>query len=140
MASKHSNRERFVMKWLQKNYPGIRVFRFDSGQAYAKHTVIAALMVLIQGGTLQQAKSKLQVIVYGEDGFPDLLAIYYGVAVGIEIKVGKDRQRDSQKLVERMFEIAKGIYMICDDKSPLEDQFGILEKVEKFMTGVHNDE
>lgn len=120
--SKHSNREKEVMLWLGKNYPQARVFRFDSGQAYAKFSVKAALEEYKKTKSITAAMKKLVVITYGVEGWPDLLVLFYGVAFGIEIKVGKDKQRESQKNIQHTFNLCGAAYRVVDDKSPLETQ------------------
>jgi hypothetical protein len=135
--SKHSNREKEVMLYLQKNYDHIRVFRFDVGQAYARHTVMDALRAGINTfkttrsipAAITAAKRHLQIISYGVKGFPDLMAIYYGIAVGIEIKVGKDRQRQEQKGMERAFFEAGGIYILLTDKNTIASQLTRLDTI-----------
>jgi hypothetical protein len=132
--SKHSNREKEVMLHLQKHYQGIRVWRFDVGQAYARHTVKFALEEYKRTGSITQAMKKLQVISYGTKGFPDLAGIYFGIFIGIEIKVGKDRQRKEQSVMEKVIKKAGGIYILLDDKSSIERQLQPLEKVKQWAS------
>lgn len=120
--SKHSNREKEVMLWINKNYHQARVFRFDNGQAYAKFSVKAALEEYKRTGSITLAFKKLIVITYGVEGWPDLFVIYMGRAFGIEIKVGKDRQRQSQKNMELAFKISGATYKLVDDKSSIDVQ------------------
>jgi hypothetical protein len=133
--TKHSNREKEIMLYLQKNYDRIRVFRFDVGTAYALYTVMKALQAGISEFTktgsfhsaISEAKKHLQIISYGVKGFPDLLAIYHGISIGIEIKVGKDKQRQEQKSMENAFFHAGGIYILLTDKEPIADQLTRLD-------------
>ena len=48
-------------------------------------------------------------------GVPDLIAVFKGRFVGIEIKTGKDTQSDGQKAVERHINDALGVYIIAHD-------------------------
>jgi hypothetical protein len=132
-VSKHSNREKEVMLHLQKNYKGIRVWRFDVGMAYALHTVKDALQEYKRTGSITQAMTKLQRITYGVNGFPDLAGIYYGIFIGIEIKVGKDKQRKEQKIMEKVIKEAGGIYILLTDKEPIESQLQPLKGIERWI-------
>ena len=62
------------------------------------------------------------MITYGVEGWPDLLVIYMGIAFGIEVKVGKDRQRESQKRMEYTLNLCGAAYKVVDDKTPFPDQ------------------
>ena len=128
--SKHSNREKSVMLHLQKTYKGIRVWRMDSGMAFVMHSVHKSLATLLKTGNLGLAKKQLMRVSYGVNGWPDLTCIYLGIFIGIEIKVGRDRQREDQKAMESTIEKAGGIYILLDDKSPIESQLKRLDKIE----------
>ena len=121
------------MLHLQKNYKGIRVWRFDVGMAYALHTVKDALQEYKRTGSITQAMTKLQRITYGVNGFPDLAGIYYGIFIGIEIKVGKDKQRKEQKIMEKVIKEAGGIYILLTDKEPIESQLQPLKGIERWI-------
>lgn len=136
--TKHSNREKEVMLYLQENYKGIRMFRFDSGHAYAKHTVKHALEEYKRTSSITQAMRRLQLIKYGEVGFPDLAGIYGGIFVGIEIKVGKDRQSKEQKVMEKVITDAGGVYILLDDKSPIKQQLRPLDRIKEWMRQRHD--
>lgn len=140
--SKHSNREKEIMLWIGKNYPTARVFRFDSGQAYAKFSVKNALQVALStfketrsvGMAMTAGLKRLVVITYGVEGWPDLLVIFMGVAIGLEVKVGKDRQRKSQKNMQNTFNLCGAAYKLVDDKSSLEKQITpVMESVRVTM-------
>jgi len=132
--SKHSNYEKEVMLWLGKNYPKARVFRFDVGQAYAKHTVKYALEEYKRTKSISAAMKKLITITYGVKGWPDLLVIHYGVAFGIEVKVGKDRQSEEQINMEATFKMIGAAYTVVDDKSSIENQVKpIMDSIESVM-------
>lgn len=47
------------------------------------------------------------------NGFPDIVACINGRFVGIEIKAGKDRQRQAQYETQIAITEAKGIYFLC---------------------------
>jgi len=120
--SKHSNREKEVMLWLGKNWPDARVFRFDVGQAYAKFSVKSALQEYKKTKSITMAMKKLVVVTYGVVGWPDLIIGHYGIAVGVEIKVGKDYQKPDQVAMENTFNRIGWAYILCDDKRSIEDQ------------------
>lgn len=132
--SKHSNREKEVLLTSQRLHPELRLWRFDTGQAYAKFSVKGALQEYKKTGSITSAMKKLITITYGVKGFPDLAGLYYGIFIGIEIKVGKDRQRQEQKSMEETIKKAGGIYILLDDKSPVEDQLKPLDKVKQWAT------
>ena len=48
-------------------------------------------------------------------GVPDLIAVYEGLYIGIEIKTGKDYQSEAQKKVQERTQQAKGVYLIARD-------------------------
>jgi hypothetical protein len=48
-----------------------------------------------------------------QKGTADLLGVIKGYAVAIEVKAGKDRQRESQKNFQECWERAGGVYLIC---------------------------
>lgn len=131
--SKHSNRENEVLLFLQKRYPEIRMWRFDVGQAYAKFSVKAALEEYKRTRSITQAMKKLVTVTYGTKGFPDLAGVYLGIFVGIEIKVGRDRQRKEQKVMEETINKAGGLYLLVDDKSPLEQQLEKIDRIKEWI-------
>lgn len=48
-------------------------------------------------------------------GVPDIIAVFEGMYIGIEVKTGADRQSNEQKTVEEQVKQAKGVYMIARD-------------------------
>ena len=48
-------------------------------------------------------------------GAADILAVYRGVPIAVEVKVGKDRQRPEQKRWAEALTAAGGIYIIAQD-------------------------
>lgn len=131
--SKHKNREHELMLYLQDKFPAGRIWRQDTGQAYAKFSVKAALQEYKATGSITKALKKLITISYGTIGFPDLLMCLYGIMIGIEIKVGKDRQREEQKNMQVTFNKCGAIYILLDDKSSIESQITEIYKVEKWI-------
>ena len=122
------------MRWMGQTYPTARVFRLDSGQAYAKHTVKAALQEYKRTKSITASLKRLITITYGVEGWPDLLVIFMGIAYGIEVKLGKDKQRDSQKSMEFTFNICGAAYRIVDDKAPYQDQIiPVMETIKRTM-------
>lgn len=131
----HSNLEKKAMLYAQKEYKGIKIWRFDNGQAYAKFSVKKCLEEYKKTKSITMAMKKLIVITYGNPGFPDLAGVYCGVFFGIEIKVGADRQSKEQKATQKAIESAGGLYMLLDDKSPIEGQLAPLDKVRAWKEG-----
>lgn len=65
----------------------------------------------------------IRKIKYGKDGSADLTGIMPdGIRIEIEIKVKKDRQRESQVIFEKVIRQCNGIYFIVDDKSDIKEQ------------------
>lgn len=61
-------------------------------------------------------------------GTPDVIAIVSGRFVGIEIKVGKDRQSPDQKTVQEGIEAAGGFYLLATDFETFREDFEALIK------------
>lgn len=115
--TKHKNLEKQFMLDLQGRLPSCRVYRFDNGTAYAVHSVAKALSALAAGRGMVEAKKELIRFTYGNEGWPDLLAGHQGRALGIEVKIGKDKQRDTQKSMELAFsKMGWGYYLLSDNR------------------------
>lgn len=121
------------MLFAQSKYNGLRLWSLDTGQAYAKFSVKLALQEYKKTKSITMAMKRLVVISYGVIGFPDLVGIYMGIFIGIEIKVGKDRQSEDQKAMEATIKKAGGVYLIVKD-GPIEPQLTPLDKVREWMT------
>jgi hypothetical protein len=61
-------------------------------------------------------------------GTPDLIAVVRGRFVGIEVKIGKDRQSDSQKAVEQRITEAAGVYIVARDFEQFRVEFDEITK------------
>ena len=86
-------------------------------------------------GKKPSASSSLTVGIYDKEmgglrnsgmkkGLPDVIGIYKGQFIGVEIKIGKDRQSDYQKEREQEINEAGGLYFIAktfDQIKPLLD-------------------
>lgn len=48
-----------------------------------------------------------------EKGTPDIMGVYRGMFLGVEVKIGVDRQSDDQKRVERSIKAAGGFYILA---------------------------
>ena len=63
-----------------------------------------------------------------QPGTADLLGVVKGFAVAIEVKAGKDRQRELQRNFQECWERAGGIYLIARDvKATMLDLDGEIE-------------
>jgi hypothetical protein len=62
-----------------------------------------------QAGAVRTEKS---FIKFGKAGWPDITGCYHGKFVGIECKVGKNTQSESQKFIGDKIKIAGGEYFI----------------------------
>lgn len=56
-----------------------------------------------------------RVIRYGLPGSSDILGIYKGVFLGVEIKTGNAKQNEQQEKFQRMVDSLGAIYVICRD-------------------------
>lgn len=56
-------------------------------------------------------------------GLPDIIAIYNGLFVGIEVKIGRDKQSEDQKLREEEIEKAGGVYYIAKEFDSFKEYF-----------------
>lgn len=61
-------------------------------------------------------------------GVPDIIAVFEGMYIGIEVKTGKDYQSDAQKAVEERTRQAKGVYMIAHDFESFKGAFEAVVK------------
>ena len=99
----HQEYLREVMIEFQKMFPGARIWQNPTGTALSMDLK--------------------RVIKYGFVGSADITGIMPdGIRIEIEVKVGKDKQRESQKIFENVIRQCNGIYFIVDDKSNIKDQ------------------
>lgn len=69
-----------------------------------------------------------------QPGTADLLGVIKGFAVAIEVKAGKDRQRESQRNFQECWERAGGIYLICRDvEETLKQLQGIMDSAKDML-------
>ena len=71
-------------------------------------------------------KGKKRVIQFGVPGSPDIIAIYHGYFVGIEMKRPGGKQNENQKAFQKNVEYAKGFYFVAES---LEDIDNNLKKI-----------
>lgn len=91
----------------------IKYFKLHGGNAYRINTV--GIYDKEMGGLRNSGMKK---------GLPDVIGIYKGQFIGVEIKIGKDRQSDYQKEREQEINAAGGLYFIAktfDQIKPLLD-------------------
>ena len=99
----HSEHKRNTMLEFQKLFPGARIWNNETGVA--------------------RSMDGARIVKYGFVGSADLTGIMPdGIRVEIEIKVKKDRQRESQAIFEKVIRQCNGIYFIVDDKSEIKEQ------------------
>lgn len=105
---KHQDYLKLVLLELQKMYPKSRFWQAPTGTA------------LSMNGD--------RILKFGIDGQADITASMYpnGRRAEIEIKVGKDKQRESQKNFEKMITATGALYIIVDDKKSIEEQIKCL--------------
>lgn len=56
-------------------------------------------------------------------GVPDLICVHNGRLIGIEVKTGRDYQKEEQKEVESRIKQAKGVYIIARDFDTFKAEF-----------------
>jgi hypothetical protein len=61
-------------------------------------------------------------------GVPDIIAVFEGLYVGIEIKTGTDRQSEEQKANQDRTRQAKGVYMIAQSFEGFKEAFEAVVK------------
>ncbi|MBP9819375.1 VRR-NUC domain-containing protein [Candidatus Woesebacteria bacterium] len=65
---------------------------------------------------------KTRFLRAGLPGIPDIMGVYQGHAVGIEVKRPKKKQSLDQKLFEAQFSQCGGIYLVCTDSADVVGQ------------------
>ena len=61
-------------------------------------------------------------------GVPDIIAVFEGMYIGIEVKTGKDYQSEAQKTVQERTQQAKGVYLIAHDFESFKGAFEAVVK------------
>jgi hypothetical protein len=64
-----------------------------------------------------------------EKGTPDIMGVYSSYFLGIEVKIGVDRQSDDQKHVERQIKKADGFYIIARNFPDFVKDFNYVKKI-----------
>lgn len=64
------------------------------------------------GAVVLENKGKKRFVRYGVTGAPDIFVLHEGTLFGLEAKVGKNKQQQSQKDFETGFTKAGGIYKV----------------------------
>ena len=100
---------------IPKRFPGVRVWRQNTGGGVGMSTVHQAV-ALIRSGMYAQAIKLLtsRPMTWGIDGCGDISGIGPGGRrIEIEVKAGRDRQSEAQKNFERMIKDLGGVYLIA---------------------------
>lgn len=109
------------MNDIQQRLPKARIYRFDNGEGYYIHSVMKALVTCVSKG-VTAAKKELMRFSYGNEGWPDLLVGHNGKTLGIEVKIGKDKQSEKQKSMQLQFNIMGWLYTEFTDQKNYESQ------------------
>jgi hypothetical protein len=64
------------------------------------------------GAFMGEYKGKQRFFCFGSKGAPDIVAVIGGKYIGIECKIGKNKQSEHQKEFERKLKIAGGEYWL----------------------------
>jgi hypothetical protein len=67
----------------------------------------------INNGAVYDKKQGVYRAGVQKKGVPDIIGIINGRFIGIEVKIGKDRQSADQKLIEKEINAAGGVYFIA---------------------------
>lgn len=67
----------------------------------------------INNGAVYDKKRGVYRAGVQKKGVPDIIGIINGRFIGIEVKIGKDRQSADQKLIEKEINAAGGVYFIA---------------------------
>jgi len=106
----------FILDWCNNN--GVFCRRISSEGRYRPGDVVTDVI----GQRRQMAGKWLPGL---NVGLPDLFIIYKGQFIGLEIKIGNDRQSDVQKKTQAAIIAAGGNYVIIKTK----EDFNLLTKV-----------
>lgn len=113
--SEATNLQNRLIEAVQKKYPLSRLFRQNVGSAYPIQTFKRAFEFIVRGIT----PPWFRPVQYGVVGSGDVGGWIHinGVAVvcHIEVKIGKDTQREAQEKFEATVKRCGGIYVIAHD-------------------------
>lgn len=73
-------------------------------------------------------KGKTRMIQFGATGSPDIIAIYKGMFVGVEVKRIGGVQSEAQKAFQRNIESAGGYYILATSPEELEDKINKIKQ------------
>jgi hypothetical protein len=103
---------------LPKRFP-MRAIRRNVGMGYPIGPVKSILEALDRGQVKRaiQAIRQMRPVRFGQPGEPDIEGILgpHGRLVGIEVKAGRDRQREEQRTCEIVIRKHGGIYIVARD-------------------------
>ncbi|NBW07832.1 MAG: VRR-NUC domain-containing protein [Caulobacteraceae bacterium] len=94
-----------LMLAIQESVPGCRIWRQNTGVAYP--------ISMVDGGRL---KPNARPVKYGVPGVPDIIGVLPdGRWLGVEVKVGRDKQSEQQLNFQSMLEQRGGVYVVARD-------------------------
>jgi hypothetical protein len=111
---------------IPRRLPGARAWRRNTGGGYPVATVQRALGML-RANQVQAAIAFLATarpVSFGLPGEPDVDGFLpllgpsgepVGCRIGVEVKAGRDRQRDAQRVCQQVYERAGCIYVLAHD-------------------------
>lgn len=56
-----------------------------------------------------------RIVRFGLKGSPDIIGLYKGIFLGVEVKTGNARQTKDQKNFQAMIDRVGGIYIVCQN-------------------------
>jgi hypothetical protein len=115
MSSNATDLQNRLILAVERKYPKSRIFRQNTGSAYPIQTFKRAIEYIKRGVT----PVWFRPVAFGTPGQGDVGGWIHinGVAVvcHIEVKIGKDTQREAQEKFEATVKRCGGIYVIAND-------------------------
>lgn len=103
---------------IPKEIKGARVWRMLVGGAYPIQSIQPVKSALLRGDMklANELLDRARPRMFGLPGLPDICGILPdGRWLGIEVKWGRDQQREDQKVCQRVFEERGAVYIIARD-------------------------
>ena len=113
---------------IPKRFPGIRVWRNNTGAGAGISTVKQAIAAIRENRTADAIRLlSSRPIRFGIVGQADITGIVgpWGRRLEIEVKTGKDKMSDEQRAFQQMILSAGGIYLVAVDVEATLQRMGI---------------
>lgn len=110
---------RELLTAIPVRFPGSRVWRRNTGLGYPSAVIHQAVALLRLGRALDAVAllNSARPVCFGQPGEPDIDGFIpilgMGVRLGVEVKAGRDRQRETQLVCERVYGAGGCIYILA---------------------------